>query len=586
MRQLRLLSAAAIVLATLVVASPASAATLNVCPACTYTTVKDAVAAAGDGDTIAVDTGTFNETGPIVINKPLTIIGEGKANTIIDGGGTGQAIFEIRPLTASAAGVITIKDLTVRNAGNTTSPIRVLIKNVSTGITGIVLDALDINGTGSSYGMYADGGAKISGVDRAAPPLTVSNSTVHGQANNGLGIDTYRGATTISGNTLSEGTSGRSAILVMNEYTTSRMPDAVKIQDNTATGRLAYIKNYVGTTFGGYDNVEVSGNTVTGLVGGATVGCPSSPTDNDCAVFFSSNTGDSQSTGTMGHIEVFNNSFRGDGSANVTGVGIAGAVADASVHGNNLVKLGNAVLVSPDTQLSPTSVSIKHNRLFADTNGVTNASDADVSAIENWWGCQTDPSAGGTYCSDAVNSGTGSIDVDPWIVTTAALSDTSVEVNGSLGITTDLRHLSDGSTVLLPDIFNGLATAFAAGTGSVDPAAGTLSATTLEDSSTYTAPATAGADTVTVTVDADGSVTGQPVLLPLTVTAAPDPGGDDDGHHGHGHGGNGDGDGGLPNTGASIPWWEPWVASIAVLLGAAIVWSGRAPRAGGRRKLA
>jgi parallel beta-helix repeat protein len=49
-----------------------------------FTTIQDAVGNASDGDTISVKAGTYS--GPIQINKALTLVGENENTTIIDGG--------------------------------------------------------------------------------------------------------------------------------------------------------------------------------------------------------------------------------------------------------------------------------------------------------------------------------------------------------------------------------------------------------------------------------------------------------------------------------------------------------------------
>jgi len=57
--------------------------TLNVGPGETYNTIQDAINAANDGDIINVAAGEYIETGQIVIDKDISIIGESKNNTII-----------------------------------------------------------------------------------------------------------------------------------------------------------------------------------------------------------------------------------------------------------------------------------------------------------------------------------------------------------------------------------------------------------------------------------------------------------------------------------------------------------------------
>jgi parallel beta-helix repeat protein/predicted outer membrane repeat protein len=72
-----------------------------------YTTIAAAVSAAIDGDTIYIESGTYNEH-DIIIDKNLTLIGQDQINTIIDAQTLGR-IFYIRGYT------VTIQSLTLKN---------------------------------------------------------------------------------------------------------------------------------------------------------------------------------------------------------------------------------------------------------------------------------------------------------------------------------------------------------------------------------------------------------------------------------------------------------------------------------------
>ncbi len=56
-----------------------------------YTTIQQAIFAAGTGDTVYVFNGTYFEN--VEIYKPLNLVGESRVGTIIDGNGTGDVIY-------------------------------------------------------------------------------------------------------------------------------------------------------------------------------------------------------------------------------------------------------------------------------------------------------------------------------------------------------------------------------------------------------------------------------------------------------------------------------------------------------------
>ena len=86
---------------------PAAADTLQVPQQ--YSTIQAAVNAAGTGDIVEVDAGTYLEN--VVVNKTVTIKGDSAASTVVDGGGN-NVVFNIQEDN------VELRDLTIRNGGS------------------------------------------------------------------------------------------------------------------------------------------------------------------------------------------------------------------------------------------------------------------------------------------------------------------------------------------------------------------------------------------------------------------------------------------------------------------------------------
>jgi len=83
------------------------AETIEVCPSCRFTSIKEAIKAAKDYDSILIKKSTYKEFG-IIIDKPLTLIGEN--HPIIDGEEQGDILI-------IAANDVSIDGLHVKNVG-------------------------------------------------------------------------------------------------------------------------------------------------------------------------------------------------------------------------------------------------------------------------------------------------------------------------------------------------------------------------------------------------------------------------------------------------------------------------------------
>ena len=85
---------------------PANAGTITVPD--DYATIQGAINAASDGDTINVRAGTYYEN--VIINKKVSLVGEDRGTTIIDGSGNGNVVC-----MTSAADTANISSFTLRN---------------------------------------------------------------------------------------------------------------------------------------------------------------------------------------------------------------------------------------------------------------------------------------------------------------------------------------------------------------------------------------------------------------------------------------------------------------------------------------
>ncbi len=115
------------------------------------------------------------------------------------------------------------------------------------------------------------------------------------------------------------------------------------------------------------------------------------------------------------------------------------------VEGNTLLGNETGVWVhTDDGGADPTKMSkaaVTSNRIFGNTTGLR-SDDAEVTAENNWWGCNQGPGSAG--CDDALYNGVaGFLDADPWLVLGVATDDAVVELGFDTAVDGSVRTNSD-----------------------------------------------------------------------------------------------------------------------------------------------
>ena len=398
--------AAAFMLATV----PAAAATLCVAPGgasgCAAT-IPDAVAAASPGDTIFVHHGTYY--GQVTIDKPLSLVGEQRENTIIDASGAPNGV-NVDGYHNPGLARVTVSGFTIRNA-QTEGLFVTNASWISLASNDVVNNDQALQNGSCAIFVPPDNpagedidcgeGIHLSGVDHA----TVSNNIVQGNSG-GILISDDSGPThdnAITGNRVEDNAFDCGITMA------SHKPDspngvyrntiaANDVLRNGLQGEGAGIGMFTpapGTAT--YANVVV-GNTVEGnkLPGVALHSHAPAQTLTDNKIIDNyiadngADEGDAATGGPTG-INVF-------GVSPTTGTEITGNIIEREA-------IGIAVK-------TPSETVAGFNDLMNHQVGVANLGGSVVDATENWWGCPKGPGAGG--CASVTGT---SVDVTPWLTT-------------------------------------------------------------------------------------------------------------------------------------------------------------------------
>jgi len=424
---------AAVTLAALVIFQPLFgsnllfANTLCVNPGGTngcYASINAAVAAAAANDTISVQAGTYNED--VVVNKPLSIVGAGRASTTVDASGQANG-FNVDGLDTPGLGNVTITGFTVQNAN----------------FEGIVItDATFVNIWGNTVANNDKGLNVNGGTCPGLPSWETSESEDCGEGIHLSGVD----HSTISSNYVQQNAGG---ILMSDELavTHDNLVSYNVVHDNPydcgitlashppAPGRLtpkaslpgasapfglshntifANVSYHNGTQgaggagIGTFDSVPGASN-----VGNVIIGNVSHDNGHPGIAMHSHTPGQTLSDMIIAGNVLYNNGADGGDAATPgpTGVNVYGASpANGTIISQNYIKT-EQVDVGVNT---PTEVLVNLNNLYATglNLGVDNLGTGGVNATENWWGCPGGP--GNNGCSTASGP---NILVAPWLTT-------------------------------------------------------------------------------------------------------------------------------------------------------------------------
>ncbi len=100
------------------------------------------------------------------------------------------------------------------------------------------------------------------------------------------------------------------------------------------------------------------------------------------------------------------------------------------VHTDGLDKRGEAFAAKAEMSDLRKAV-LRSNRIVGNAVGVR-SDDAEVTAVNNWWGCNEGPGSAG--CDDALFNGTGFLEADPWLVLGVATDDAVVDVDSDTAV--------------------------------------------------------------------------------------------------------------------------------------------------------
>lgn len=472
----------------------------NPCATIAYAVNNQAI----DGDTVEIGEGTFPLTSNAAITaKGLTVVGQGKDQTIIDGENANTlASGGMFRLTGSGSGkTVSFSDFSVINvatAGSATTAFAILV-NGGHQTLGMNVNVTDVRVSGRAPATTPDVVAVDSGANRGA--LHVDGLEYVNGSGNAILLERHEGPALVENSSFTQGAS--EADLAIFDYSyggaTYNVTGDHVFRNNTINAAngiyvnagFSYLQtlvpsSYLGeVVFEGNTFNSRSNSTVGVMVANTPAAQPSPPNP-------------LTSPATIDNVRISGNTFVGAGSGNA--VNFFGKVDDALLEQNSIrgyvegIRLTSSPVFADDY---PSDSTIIANQIVDNGTGVRltatgHAIPTNLSG--NWWGCNAGPAIGPAPldedCDSITTADASAVTLDDWVVLGLTAS-----VNGELGatassgLTAGFSKLNTGANA--PDVFaDGTVLPMSATGGNLATNSPTL--TDGQTTNTFTSTANAG----------------------------------------------------------------------------------------------
>jgi hypothetical protein len=482
--------------------------------------------------------------GDLDLNDDVTILGNGAANTIIQGssdasftGNMGDKIFGINQDGIFSTLNVSISGLTVRFTKNANTvggftetggamDIFLTGAGASPGPTVTVTNCtFDSNAAqnGSGGAINIDSGDLLGGTNIFRGTVQFTGCTISnnktldaGAALSGGGINlfadkhnvTFTNCAITGNQTSANGGSNGGGINIRHNFGGTITLNTTAVDNNTAgADGGGILTSSVGTQTLNIAGGSISGNTSQGTgaeadggglfnatnIGGST-SLSGVTISNNIATAGTNARGGGIEDGANSPLTIDNCTISGNSSDNGGGVAMTNAGGAQTTTITNSTISGNTATTGGALFVSSGILNASLNRIVSNTSATGSgiAQTGGTATVENnWWGCDGFPNAVGCQ------SGTGTFDADPRIDLRLTASPGTILVGGTSTLIADVSQNSNGAAIN-PTVLNGLTITFAGTLGTVSPTTAPLAS--LMASSTFTA-ASCGTATVSATLD-------------------------------------------------------------------------------------